>query len=290
MRRKISFIALLFLGFALSQCNNDIENPDQVQLKKDQELIDKYIADNNLQGINLVNGLFKSTIREGYGDTVAKQDDGMVLGYKLRLLDGTLIDSAITFYQHGQRFFPVGFEVAIGTLKEGEISNFIFSSIHAFRNEEAKGKFGTVPPNSVISMENMMIDIMPKREIVDKFAIYKNLSGKKTSSGVFYSITQTGVGDTAKAGQTLTVKYNGYLLNGASFDDGNSFQFVLGAKKVIQGWEDAFAHLKKGDKATIIIPSELAYGITGQIDNVKGGYAIPPNAVIAFDVEVLNIQ
>lgn len=90
-----------------------------------------------------------------------------------------------------------------------------------------------------------------------------------------------------KSGDTVTVHYTGWLTDGAKFDSSvdrnDPFAFVLGAGQVIQGWDEGVATLRVGEKARLTIPSEKAYG--------KEGYpgAIPPNATLIFEVELLSI-
>jgi peptidylprolyl isomerase len=88
------------------------------------------------------------------------------------------------------------------------------------------------------------------------------------------------------------VHYTGWLSdNGAkgkkfdsSVDRGQPFQLTLGAKQVIAGWDEGVAGMKVGGKRTLTIPPELGYGSRG----APG--AIPPNATLIFDVELLQVQ
>ncbi|MEJ7658651.1 MAG: FKBP-type peptidyl-prolyl cis-trans isomerase [Hymenobacter sp.] len=80
--------------------------------------------------------------------------------------------------------------------------------------------------------------------------------------------TKPGTGPNAKPGQLVTVDYRGTLLDGKEFDasakhGGQPFSFALGRGQVIPGWDDALQQLSKGSKATILIPSSLAYGKQG---------------------------
>jgi FKBP-type peptidyl-prolyl cis-trans isomerase len=97
-----------------------------------------------------------------------------------------------------------------------------------------------------------------------------------------------GTGRVAKAGDTVTVHYTGRLANGKKFDssvDRNEpFKFKLGAREVIQGWDQGVAGMKEGGKRKLIIPPELGYGATG------AGPDIPPNAELHFDVELLSVR
>lgn len=106
----------------------------------------------------------------------------------------------------------------------------------------------------------------------------------KSESGVYYTILKKGNGPELKIGQTLTMKYKGFLLNGVVFDDSDMhspLEFQVGRGQLIPGFDSQALEMKVGEKRTIIIPPELAYGVRG----VPG--TIPENSYIAFDLELL---
>ena len=95
-------------------------------------------------------------------------------------------------------------------------------------------------------------------------------------------------GASPKTGDTVTVHYTGWLTDGTKFDSSvdrdDPFAFVLGHGQVIQGWDQGVATMRVGDKARLTIPAELAYGASGYPG------AIPPNATLIFEVELLSIS
>ena len=105
-----------------------------------------------------------------------------------------------------------------------------------------------------------------------------------------------GTGKEATAGSTVVVNYTGWLYKpmlvkqrGKQFDSSldagrEPLEFALGAGRVIKGWDQGVAGMKVGGKRTLIIPSELAYGKRG------AGGAIPANADLIFDVELLDVK
>ena len=115
---------------------------------------------------------------------------------------------------------------------------------------------------------------------------------QRTASGLRYIDERVGDGAEAKAGQTVSVHYTGWLFQngqkGAKFDSsrdrGQPFAFPLGAGRVIRGWDEGVAGMKVGGRRTLIIPPELGYGARG------AGGVIPPNATLVFDVELLGVK
>jgi peptidyl-prolyl cis-trans isomerase A (cyclophilin A) len=111
---------------------------------------------------------------------------------------------------------------------------------------------------------------------------------EKTESGLRYQFIQKGEGKKAESGKTVSVHYEGSLESGKVFDSSyprkKPIEFTLGQGQVIEGWDEGIELLRVGDKARFVIPAHLGYGSRG------AGGAIPPNATLIFDVELMDVK
>lgn len=144
--------------------------------------------------------------------------------------------------------------------------------------------------DSMIADQKKELDVAAseKQAEVEAMVNKKWPNAKTTDSGLKYVVTAEGSGPTPTKGQTVVAHYTGKLLDGTKFDSshdrGKPFEFAVGMGKVIKGWDEAFLSMKKGEKRTLIIPYDLAYGERGFPPK------IPPKATLVFDVELIDIK
>ncbi|GAA4358259.1 hypothetical protein GCM10023185_23710 [Hymenobacter saemangeumensis] len=131
---------------------------------------------------------------------------------------------------------------------------------------------------------------------VDESIIQKYLAdnmitnAQKQPSGLYYVPVTTLPNNTrATAGRTVSVLYTGMLMDGTVFDatsrrNNRPFSFMLGRGQVIQGWDEGIALMRKGERGVLLIPSGLGYGKPGSPPS------IPANAVLRFEVELVDVQ
>lgn len=109
----------------------------------------------------------------------------------------------------------------------------------------------------------------------------------KLPSGLYILDVKEGTGPGIAPGQTAQVHYTGWLVNGKQFDSsvgGSPLEFAVGQARVIAGWDEGVAGMKVGGKRRLVIPPELGYGAEGYPG------AIPGNATLVFDVELIGIR
>jgi FKBP-type peptidyl-prolyl cis-trans isomerase FkpA len=109
-----------------------------------------------------------------------------------------------------------------------------------------------------------------------------------TANGIYYVVLEEGEGEYPKAGDTLTVGYSGYFLNGTKFDSSDwhvpdKLTFILETTPMIAGWNDGMKVINKNAKVQLIIPSEKAYGN-------KKYFSIPPYQTLVFVIKMFEIK
>jgi len=181
----------------------------------------------------------------------------------------------------GTESFIKGSEEGIVGMKTGGQRTIIIPSNCAYGPQG----MGPIPPNSSIKV---LIELVSTKEaVVAKMWDVDSTLFKTTASGLRYAIIQEGEGELVGKEKQATVHYSGFLLNGTKFDSSverdEPFTFVVGVGQVIPGWDEGVQLMKKGSKARLIVPSDLAYG-----DRDLG--KIPPNSTLIFDVEVIDAK
>jgi FKBP-type peptidyl-prolyl cis-trans isomerase FkpA len=136
--------------------------------------------------------------------------------------------------------------------------------------------------------------------LIKKYIADNNLKVTTTPSGLNYVVTTQGSGPLPAVGDTVVVNYTGKFLNGKAFETSvksdavkyklpispmnpyKPIRFPVGVQGMIQGWNEGFLLFNKGTKATLVIPSNLAYG-------QQGSQIMPPYTPLVFDVELVDI-
>lgn len=118
--------------------------------------------------------------------------------------------------------------------------------------------------------------------IIQAYITDNNLDAQATASGLHYVVNDIGTGNHPASNDDVTVRYKGYFTDGDVFDQSDASGITFNLQGVIQGWTEGVPKFKEGGDGLLLIPSSLAYG-------EKGGGSIPPNTVLIFEVELLDI-
>lgn len=312
-----SFFAFITTFVFLAGCGglkSQMVSEPTTQADKDNNAILEYAIANKLKVDKTESGIHYVMDSPGDGAGNPTSSDVILAHYHGTTLDGKIFDSSvdrgIPFKFELGRVIP-GWQETIKMLSRGGKGKFMIPSGLAYGT---RGAGASIPPNSPLVFEIELIDFAkpgtPEADKLDKivqekqmaayaeqnakeesvimaFAKEKNLKLEKTESGVYYHMTKKGTGTvhpTAKS--NVTVHYHGYLLDGSVFDSSvdKGKPFTTALNRVIPGWTQGIPVLTEGGKATLVIPSALGYGPRG------AGAKIPPNSVLAFDVELIKIN
>lgn len=118
--------------------------------------------------------------------------------------------------------------------------------------------------------------------IIQQYISDNNLNATATGSGLYYVIENEGTGASCSSFSTVTVAYTGYFTDGDIFDQSSSQGVTFSLQQVIKGWTEGIPYFKEGGNGKLLIPSALAYG-------PDGNASIPPNSVLIFDVELIEV-
>ena len=274
--------------------------------------IEKFKADHKWAGKVLESGLNFNKIKSGKGRKVKK---GMFItfDFEIRKLDGSMIYSSIeagrpNTYEYGKKFDTEGIREALGMMRAGDEVELIVPSALAYgeagnpRVEPYTALHYFIRLTAVKTKAENEAELEAKRKneaailearrlqeasTLAKYIADNEITVEPTASGLYFISTLEGEGEQAVAGNKVKVHYTGTLLDGTKFDSsvdrGQPFEFVLGQGQVIKGWDEGIAMLKVGGKATLIIPSNIAYG------ERQAGALIKPYSPLKFDVELLEI-
>ena len=235
-------------------------------------------------------GLQYVILEEGTG---ASPEPGSLVAvhYTGTLEDGTVFDSSRDRGQPIQ--FPVGrgqvipgWDEGIALMKEGGKARLIIPSDLAYGDQ---GIQGIIPPGATLIFDVELVSVSPPPPPPPEAPTEVDEADYTTTdSGLKYYDLEEGSGDSPQTGQTAVVNYTGWLEDGTMFDSsllrGQPFAFPVGLQQVIPGWDEGVASMKVGGKRQLVIPAELGYGERG------AGDAIPPNATLIFEVDLLEIQ
>jgi FKBP-type peptidyl-prolyl cis-trans isomerase len=297
--RLLVFALLASGGLLTTACSKVEETPDYAAL--DATTIQKYLMDNNITNAQKqASGLYFIPVTTNAAAPLATPKQVVSILYTGKLLNGTVFDATSQredtplSFQYGVDRVLAGLEEGLSLMHKGDKAILLIPSGLAYGSNSS----ASIPANSIIRFEIELVDLNPTFAVPDDNLITRYLAknnittAQKQASGLYFVPTTTNpAGAPASVGRTVSVMYTGKFLNGKVFDasslhNNQPLTFVVGAtpKQVIAGFDEGINLMRKGEKATLLIPSELAYGATGSSPTIA------PNTVLTFDVEVTEVK
>jgi FKBP-type peptidyl-prolyl cis-trans isomerase len=247
------------------------------------------------------NGLYYKLFKNSKDTIKPRLGDWVSLNMKWQYKDSVMFDSRKT------QGTPIRFQIPASDFKgdiyeglkmmsAGDSAIFLINSDSLFRKtfkQPMRPKF--IDTNSVITFYIKLISVDNPKTLLKKeeeqLAAYvkeKNITVAPTASGLYYIETLAGKGTKIDSGMWVSIHFKVSLIDGkqlfSSYDRGEPMGFEYGKRFDTPGIEQAIGMMKKGGKATVIVPSKLAFGEAGR------GAIIPPFSTMVYDVEVVNVQ
>jgi FKBP-type peptidyl-prolyl cis-trans isomerase len=284
MKKIINNGILLLLSLFLWSCYVAEQTPeDQSKILNDQQ-IQQYIRENNLNAQGTGSGLFYVKLVNNPAGQQPQTGDSVKIHFVARLLSGKIVDSTSTYFNRpdglilGTNTVIAGLEEGIRLMRVGEKMRLIIPSYLAYNNRATT----YIPPFSVLIYEVSLESVKTEEQQIAEFITRKGLTiTTLTDSKLRYIKVSAGAaGAKVYDGNNIIVNYKGTLLNDFVFDSraDSSFSFPLGLGTVIKGWDEGIKLTEEGEKAYFIIPSSLGYGASGS------GSRIPPYAPLFFEI------
>jgi FKBP-type peptidyl-prolyl cis-trans isomerase len=264
--KKLVFITLTVLAFNINAQEKKSSNKKQTTMKT-------------------ASGLEYTIKEKGTGKKPAIGDK-VVVHYTGKLLNDTVFDSSV---KRGQPFtFTLGagqvikgWDEAFQLLHVGDKATIKFGPELGYGSQA----MGSIPANSTLIFDIELLDVIEGLKPWD-------VTGKEvitTASGLKYiMLKENKAGEQVTPGSKASVHYSGYFTNGKMFDSSvernQLFTLKVGVGQVIRGWDEGLTLLRKGEKAKLIIPYQLAYGEQGRPP------VIPEKSDLIFDVEIIDVQ
>jgi len=237
-------------------------------------------------------------------------NDVVEITYNFRTKDTVIVDNALVRDMIVESLYAGDIYSVLRKLHLGDSATFIMDGdtfYHYFMGEpfpfDSKELYFDVKLNNIIPIEEIekqqMEQMKQYEEMVEEFRLAEeglindyiqqnNIKVKPTENGLYFIKTVSGKGKAIKQGSKVSVHYTGKLLDGTIFDSsverGTPFEFTVGQGSTIPGWEESLLLMKGGDKATVLLPSKLAYG------NRSPSYVIQPYTPLIFDIEILEVE
>jgi len=293
----------------------EVRNQKYVEERKQQEKADLaiYLSENYPDLEPTESGLFIVKEKSGKGK-MPKDGDFINFDFKVSILNGPVLYNTLETgkpmeREKGKRFDTEGFMEGLNTMRVGDELTLIVPSKLAFKEQ---GRPGMIEPYTTIvywvRMNSMktkaqhdkdMAEQKAKEEaelenlksieskIISDYIKDNNITVNPTESGLYYIETAEGTGLQAEVGDKVKVHYTGTLLDGTKFDSSYDrdapISFTIGKGQMIAAWDEGIAKMKEGGKATLICPSNLAYGSRSR------GNVIKPYSPLKFDVELIEV-
>lgn len=273
---------VVFIG-----CKDD---PEVRSLEEDHADLVNYLSVNNVTVAPSINGVYFIETKK-VGGFPADSGEFLVFDYSLSTVNGVELEQGQEFFYHPEHNNVIpGLREGLLKMEEGDEATIIIPSEQAYGTKGSRD----IDPNMTVIFDIVLKEVKGVKEEAIRLINYVNdnaITSTPTHNGLYYMETSAGTGDSVKTGDKLNIVYKGMYLNGEVFDEseeGKVFKYTHNLTDVIPGFREGVGMMKKGGKARIILPYNLAYGKDGLSEFFPYTYFIYPYTTIMFDLEIVD--
>jgi FKBP-type peptidyl-prolyl cis-trans isomerase len=283
---KFSICIALLAGLAGCSKSDSVDSTQDAYTKNDADLA-TYVSQSLPAAKKTSTGLYYVITTANPAGRAPVAKDVVAFNYVLSTLAGVVLDTLYkapktpSYGGVGIGGLLTGLDEGLLLIREGEKATFLMPSYLAF----GSNSYTQLPAYSNVRFDVQLVRTRTEDELIAAYITANKLTiSETTSTGLrFIKTKDNPTGALPITGQTAGLNYSGKLLwSDTPFDKG-VFSLTLGTTSVIKGFEEAVRKLREGEKATVIMPSSLGYG-------VKGSGGIPSSAPLAFDIEVVSVK
>jgi FKBP-type peptidyl-prolyl cis-trans isomerase FkpA len=298
----------LSLMFLVQACK--LESEFEKQQKREDEIIRNFIQTNGINAERHALGYYFSVLESNSSGIEVKEGDIVKMKYKLRLLDGKVVEDifdekfepAIFRYSRNS-IFPADMLEGVGNMRHGERFRFIIPSYMAHRRH---GLHPYIPSDAILDFEVEVLDVMKLKDRNDEedaiMEAYIQHYGyedviKNDTLGFYYVRLTEGSGRHAEIGDVVSLHFTGSLMNDSIFTTTRGAgvrSLTLGRGAYITSFETGLIARQKGETGFLLIPSRSAFrhGVLyiPELTRKFTDQRVPPYSIVKFDLEVLSVE
>ncbi|UXX78691.1 FKBP-type peptidyl-prolyl cis-trans isomerase [Reichenbachiella carrageenanivorans] len=312
-KKKNNLLTLAIFALVAIILPGCIEDSDyEKQQQESDQLIKDYITSNNIEAEKSNNGVYYEALTSNPDGELPKIGDVMKVKYELRTLDGKLLESHMTdstlLRFSSNAVIPSGVNYGLDILREGEKIRCYLPSYLAYNSYSVQDEFG---PNANFILDIELTGTATEDDIhkmqIDEIEAY--IDSEKlgdltpSTSGLYFKSLEAGTGDEAKAYHTATLHYKRKTLDGSIIQEteaDNPLIVSLNTNQLVSGFREGVLKMKEGEKALLILPSDIAFGSSVKVipnsireelwENGLIGSLVEPYTIVMYEVELLEVK
>jgi len=316
MNNRIIYFSLFIATSIFSACEDSELEEENLKSKQDDLKIREHLSDNNISAQkDDGSGIYWEVLNENPGGETIDEDDIISVYYRITLLDGKVLEARtsdlgppLKFSHEDDALYPEGINYGVSMMRKGEKFRFYLPSRWGLQDFYVNGFFG---PEAILIAEVEVVDVFDyarqiqiENDSILSYLTNQQLSNRYTQfpSGLFMVTQKAGSGFTPNQNQSVTIHFTRKYLDGTivrTTIGGDPTSFQLNSGRAIEGLEQGLRQMQPGEKALLLVPSNLGFGAHIQVfpQKFRDSFVedalkiqnVYPFAPLIYEVELLKV-